>query len=285
MAACATVAVVWMSNVQADRVCEKDYRDTTQAERETITTNLENAKNAMPPAPEGWVIQGDDQVQATTSICRDDESEPWPYQYTRYYQRVDDQDERSQILQAAAGERMADMQAKQPRLDAIMARNTALTQELVDASQKGDFARAEVISVKMDKNNQEYEAVLSEGGIEERMHDAEVAASRDQTMTISIAFNSPTESNMSDAEKLQVRQATDAYHWTSMRDVVEEENATILLGQWRLNDSGFLQTVPRRGAAAWAAHTISIHVTADPGRLGPTIDAIDFDALTASLAR
>lgn len=284
--ACAATALLCVSNAQADGVCIKNYRDTTQAERETITATLDNVKNAMPPAPEGWVILGDDQVQALTSICRDGEREPWPYHYTRYYQRVDDQEARNRILQAAVEERMADMQAKQQRLDAIMARNAALTQELIDASQKGDYARAETIRIEMDSNGQEYQAVMSEGGIEERMHDAEVAASRDQSMTISVAINSSTESPGIGAEAMPLRHDTYAvFRSTSTRDVITEDNAVILLGQWQLNDGGYLQTVPRPGTVASAAHTFSIHVAADPGRFESVIDAIDFDALTASLTR
>lgn len=284
-AACAAVTLLCVTNAQADWACEKGFRDTTQAERDMITTNLENAKHAMPPAPEGWVIPDGGPVKAMMQICRDGEPAPWTYSYTVYYQRIDDQEARNQMLQAAGEERMADIQAKQPRLDALMARNAALTQQLIDASEKGDFARAEAIGVEMEKISQEFEAILSEGGAEERMQAAEVAAGRDQSMTISIVVNSTTESKISEAEPFAVRQATDAYRWSSASDGSTEEHANILLGQWQRNESGYMQTVPRPGVSEAAAHTISLRITADHSRLDSMIGAIDFDSLMASLAR
>lgn len=103
-------------------VCVKAYRDTTADERAVMTMVLENALRALPPAPEGWVLAGDDRPYVQPSICRDDEGRPWRYELSRDYQRVDDLDKRNKILEDASARRATAMQAKQPRLDAIMAR-------------------------------------------------------------------------------------------------------------------------------------------------------------------
>lgn len=89
--------------VRADGICEKGYRDTMDAERASMSAILEVLRNALPAAPEGWVILGDDQYAPPRSICMD--ATIWTYGHTRYYQRVDDQAEQEAMIQAAADTR------------------------------------------------------------------------------------------------------------------------------------------------------------------------------------
>jgi hypothetical protein len=89
--ACAVAMVAAAPMARGDGPCDKDFRDSTPAERATMIAALQAAKKAMPPAPAAWVIVGDDQISVTTSLCRDYEGAPWNYNFNRYYQRVDDQ--------------------------------------------------------------------------------------------------------------------------------------------------------------------------------------------------
>jgi len=107
----------------------------------------------LPDAPEGWVMQGDDQLSVPTGLCQD--YAIWPYQHTRYYQRVDDQEARDALIRESGERMMADINAKQPRLDAIMAKNVELSQTAVPAGASAPFLlRAE------DKNALSDEVVL-----------------------------------------------------------------------------------------------------------------------------
>ena len=69
----------------ADAPCDKGMRDVAPGERTRISTFLQVAKDALPPAPEGWQIRGDEEFSIPTSICRDIETVPWTYGFTRSY--------------------------------------------------------------------------------------------------------------------------------------------------------------------------------------------------------
>ncbi len=97
-AALATVAPA----ARSDAPCNKGYRDSTAAERATMTAVLQAAKKALPPAPTGWVIEGDDEISITTNLCQDYEAAPWVYHFNRTYQRIDDQEARDKIIADAA---------------------------------------------------------------------------------------------------------------------------------------------------------------------------------------
>ena len=102
-----------------------------------MTAVLQAAKKALPPAPTGWVIVGDDQISVTTGLCRDYEAAPWSYHFNRTYQRVDDQEARNKIIADAAAASQAALKQKQPRLDAAMARSNAIVKKQVALMREG----------------------------------------------------------------------------------------------------------------------------------------------------
>lgn len=115
---CMVAAMTPGSIAHADGVCVAGYRNITAADRSVMIEVLEAGKKALPPAPEGWVIVGDDKVNPPTSICGDVQRSPWYYQHTRYYQHVGDQDARNKAIADAAAIQAAAIKQKQPRLDA-----------------------------------------------------------------------------------------------------------------------------------------------------------------------
>jgi hypothetical protein len=84
--ACAVAAITSASIARSDGPSDAGYRDSTPAERGSMTAILQAAKKALPPAPAGWVILGGDRISVPSSICRDYERSPWKYQFKRYYQ-------------------------------------------------------------------------------------------------------------------------------------------------------------------------------------------------------
>jgi hypothetical protein len=42
-----------------------------------MTAVLENALRALPPAPDGWVLVGDNGLYVQPNVCQDDEGRPF----------------------------------------------------------------------------------------------------------------------------------------------------------------------------------------------------------------
>jgi len=122
-----------------------------------------------PPTPAGWQIVSDDEISVPSSICRDVESRPWNYGFTRTFRQVGDAEARQKVMEDAAAASAAAFELKQPRLDAIMARMTKFNEQMVALVQKGDYAGAEALNVKMAKLQEEYQKVADEGDDEERI--------------------------------------------------------------------------------------------------------------------
>lgn len=80
-----------------------------------MTAVLHAAKKALPPAPAGWVIVGDDQ------------------------------EARNKIIADAAAASVAALKLKQPRLDAAMAKVSAIVKKQVALVEKGDMAGAQAL--------------------------------------------------------------------------------------------------------------------------------------------
>jgi len=251
-----------------------------------MTTVLQAAKKALPPAPTGWVIRGDDQISVTSNICRDYEAAPWSYRFNREYQRVDDQDARNRLIADAAAASAAALKLKQPRLDAIMARMNKLSQEQVALVQKGDMERAQAMNEEMAKLQDDYKKIIDEGDSDEQMAATLAEASRDMSMYIAVRVNANSETPDSSAKSLPLPAgARAAYRWSTTRENVNEDHALILLGQWQPTAEGSWKRVRHPNVTATAAQVISIDVQADPTRLAPTIASIDVKSLAMALAK
>ena len=274
-----------VTDLRADAECFRGYRDTTADERAAMTAVLQNALRALPPAPEGWVLVSDDSLYVRPSVCRDDEAEPWSVQFSRDYQRIDDLDERNKILDEAGAKMKASMQAKQPRIDAVMARVQALSAAAVAAAEKGDFAKVDALNIELEQATAEMEQIMAEGGTFEQLDAANEEASRDRSLRIAVVVNPSHESLGAGAERMSVPpSAEQAYRWRETRGDVTDETALLLFGRWQSTGDA-MAPVSRPNAAPTAAQAISVRITADETRMQSVLDAIDFEALAASLAR
>src|SRR5262245_43087954 len=103
------------STAYSDSVCERAFSDTTAAERQTMMGVMESAKAALPGAPTGWIIGGYEELSPIDSICQDFESTPWSYNFSRTFNRTDDQAARDQALADAGAEIRAAQEARRPR--------------------------------------------------------------------------------------------------------------------------------------------------------------------------
>ena len=283
---CAAIALAGTSVALADGVCNKGYRATTAAERATMTAVLETVKKALPPAPAGWVILGDDQTVATQNLCMDAELSPWNYDFNRSYQRTDDQEARQKTFNAAAAKVAAAMKLKQPRLDAIMARMTKLAEQQGALIQKGNMAAATALNQDIANAQDEYKKIADEGDSEAQMEAASAEASRDLQFHVGLSINAGLSSMSTDAREFPLPPgARVAFRWSTTSSGLKTDHAQILLGLWRPNGTGRWRSMSGANRAMTVAHTMLIDVSADPGRFESTIAAIDFSALAKLLPK
>lgn len=284
MVACGVAILIAAPAARGDGPCNKGYRDTTPAERATITAVLQAAKKALPPAPTGWVIVGDDQISVATNLCRDYEEAPWNYHFNRYYQRVDDQEARNKIIADAAAAAAAAQKLKQPRLDAAMARIEKISARQVALVQKSDFAGAAAINEEMAKAQADYKKIIDEGDSEEQMNASLARASRDQAININVVVNSDQVVPDASATSFALPQgARAAFQWNTTSGHNTDGHALILLGQWQRIADGSWKRVRHPEMAPTAAQVISITISADPDRLAATIASVDFNGLAAKV--
>jgi hypothetical protein len=268
------------TTAHADAECYKGYRDTTDAERATMTAVLETVRDTLPGAPEGWLILGDDQLSVPRSICMD--AAVWTYRHTRYYQRVDDQEAQQAMIQKLGEAMKADMAAKQPRLDAIMARNVELSQQAAAAGQAGDYERVEAINTEIQANGQNYQDIMAEGGAQERANAELEESGRDREMSVSAEINPGSESGEGGETIAVPIGAGAAYMWRP-DDPNRSGSALVLLGRWVPAQEYGLRMVRHADSAPESAQAISVRIQADAKRLQSAVDAVDFKALAALL--
>lgn len=245
-----------------------------------MTAVLQAAKNALPPAPAGWAIVGEDQISIITNLCRDYEAAPWNYEFNRNYRRVDDEEARNKTILDAAAAEAAAQKLKQPRLDAAMARIQKISARQVALLQKGDFAGAEAINEEMTKAQADYQKIVDEGDSQAQMDATIAKASRDREIYIDVIVNSNQEWPDASATSLAPPPgARAAFRWNTTHDQDTDGQALILLGQWQRTAQGSWKRVRHPEMAPSAAQVISIRITADPQRLAAIIAAFDLKGL------
>jgi hypothetical protein len=282
----AVTAILGASFARADAPCDAGFRASTPAERQTMTAVLQAAKKALPPAPAGWQIVSEDQISVPSNICKDFERRPWSYGFTRTYRQAGDYEARQKVIADAGDATAADLKKKQPRLDAIMARMTKLSQQQVALVQKGDMAGAQKINTELAKAQEEYQKVVDEGDSAKQVAAAGKEAYRDLEMSIAVRINAAAESQSSDAGSLALPPgAFAALRWNTTGESVDQGHALILFGKWTRTEKVRWNPVHRPNVAVTAAHVISVNVIADPNRLASTVQSIDFKSLAAAVAR
>lgn len=275
-----SVAALGAAAAYADAVCEKGFRDTTAAERQTMLSVMGAAQAALPPAPTGWVIGGYEELSPVNNICKDEESTPWAYTFSRTYNRTDNAAEREAALAAAAVAARAAQAARQPRLDALQVKIDAATQEFAAAAQSGDQARIAASQRALDAVSAESAALFAEADPQALASIIE-ATERDVTMSIVVEVNPGGIANPDMQSVAPLAAAQSAYRWTDVNGPIETANLLLLYGAWQPREAGGVTSVPRGTASSAAAHAIAVRVAADPGRIDSLLGAIDSNAIAA----
>jgi len=269
----------------ADSVCEKGSRETTAAERQTMMGFAEVAKAALPPAPTGWAIGGYEVFSAIENICKDFETTPWAYSYTRIFNRTDDTEARDQALAEVGARLRARQEELRPRQEAIMAKMSALGGELGVAFQRGDQARAAAIQAEIEKVAAEFEALAKESEDPAALEAVASASGEDRTMSVAISVNAGTFSDRNAESAAATAGARAVYRWTTVDTGVETAHAAFLFGDWQPETEGLMRAGRRGTVSSAAAHNMVVTVEAHPGRIDSLLASINFPALAATLAR
>jgi hypothetical protein len=163
---------------------------------------LDRVDRVFPPAPQGWVIDDEGEPSIATEICRDSEQKPWAYSRSRSYRKSEGEEQRQAAVTAAGQQFQADLARKQPRLDALTAKMTALIPAIEAAAQKGDLARLAALGEESDKLKAEYDRIAQEGDPEQRLDAATQNAYADTRMSIDVLINPNSDGLPSDAERV-----------------------------------------------------------------------------------
>jgi hypothetical protein len=129
---------------------------------------------------------------------------------------------------------------------------------------------------------------MDEGEATERMNAIFAEANQDLHMSVRANIN-PMRASLP-AEGISAFDlpagATSAFRWSTTNGDIQEDQVLILLGKWQTTPEGFLTTLrPDSPANLVQPHAILVQATAHPSRIEGIVDAINFEALVATLAK
>jgi hypothetical protein len=273
----------YSTHALADGDCDKGYRDTTVAERTTMTNVLTAALAALPAPPTGWALTAEGETRGLQSICRDYDTAPFPYDTSRFFDRVDNLEQRNQKMKAVYDQANAAAATKQPRIDALNAKLEEIAKKLGEAAGKGDFARAEALNKEVDAVNEQLKAVYAENDQTEQVTAAGLESERDTRIHIEVSANSMRESAGEGARPMaKPAGVSSAYRWSDDPKSGTQDHVLLLLGTWKAVENRY-ESTPRSGAAPAAPSSLAIRVDADATRMDAIIAAIKIVDLAAML--
>lgn len=265
----------------ADAPCYTGFRDVTPAEQARITSALQGAERALPPAPEGWrQVNTDGQFSIPASICRDGETKPWIYGTGRSYTQVSGYASREKIMADAAAAATTTQAKNQSRLDALQNQMMAIMQQQMALNQKQDYAGAEKLQPQLEKAQAEYEklATASAPDIDAAGREYE----RDLHMNVWVQVNAAPQRPAGNAAQLpKPAGAVAAVRWRDQDPAATDDHALVLFGSWKPDPDGGWRPAVRAGVPPSGAHAVSVYVTADRERLADFVQQIDYGKVAA----
>ncbi len=258
-----------------DAPCNAGYRDVTPAERARITAALQLAKAALPPAPEGWQVRGDEQFSIQSSICRDGENVPWSHGFARSYGQIGDYEARQKVMADAAAAAAAERAKNQSRLDALQAQMMSIMQQQMALNQKRDYEGAQKLQPQLEKAQADYEKLATASN--QQIEAAGREYHRDLEMSISVRVNESTQPPGKNSTQLaRPAGALSAVRWQDEDASVTNEYALYRFGSWKQGANAAWSPGTRAGVPPSGPHAVSVYVIADRDRLADIVQQIDF---------
>ena len=264
--------------------CNTGVHQETAAERAQYTAVLKAAQAALPPPPAGWIIVVDpvNEIGGAGTICREYETLPWNYGFSRTYRQVADAESRNKILTDQAARQRVAMEQRQPRLDAAGKKYNKIIEQQTALNQKGDYAGAEKLQPQAVAAQKEYEAIFNEANSPAAADAAQKAFNKDLEMSIAVTVNPKFERVGAGATAVAPPAgAKVAQRWHVEDETQSNDKVLLLFGAWKPSAQGQWNTTPRAGVAPPGAHSVSVLVTADPARVTQTVASLNFAKLAA----
>jgi hypothetical protein len=176
------------------------------------------------------------------------------------------------------------MAQKQPRIDAIQAKTEKLVKLQVALIEKGDMAGAQKYNEQIAKLQEELGKVYDEGRDPAQEAADARAYAKDNEMYITVDVNPWSASAQPDATTMAgPAGAQSAWRWRDEGKDQTTDNEVYVFGTWKPNGKGGLRGISRSGVSLFAAHFLTVKVSADPDRMRKTVAGIDFAKLAATL--
>jgi hypothetical protein len=287
-------AIVWAAGLLAGTLrlgvahgdCT-DQRTILPADRAAMGAVMTASLRALPPAPAGWVITHSDETPDPPKwVCAELVRRPWACSYTRHYSQTAKTSGPDAKVAQSYEALQKDAAAKQPKLDALMAKITKLNEQIVALVQKGDYAGMQPLSEQRDKLQAEYERIANASDATAGFEAAVAEQNQDSGFNITIDLNPDLEYEGEGATLLPTpsgAQTAFQYHY-----VAKEEDITIavvLFGTWHKADATRWVIVAKPGVRLSAPHAIAVVIRAAHERVASVLAAIDYSALAAQLGK
>ncbi len=249
-----------------------EERALTQQERDfyasSIVPSLTVIKTALPPAPEGWVREGETVIDRGSPSMPADDIANFHFTYSVTYRRTAGVQEETARLEAAAAEIMKrNNDAAEARLQEL-ARNKAETEKaLKKAQQRKETGRERKLKKQLEEIRKSIDAVPQERD-SKIMEETEPLVVRDRMVTVQVTVNE------SAAEYPDLKAFTRPKAAFALRRDGEREGATgwkegrtvILYGDWQeVKNNSFRLRMEQRPFSA-RAQSIRIAVAGDRAR-------------------
>jgi hypothetical protein len=246
----------------------------------SVLPAVSKVKNAVPPAPDGWIVSGETKVNPLP-VPGIDEVHFLSFGHTITYKRVDGvRQEREKLDNAYAESSRRNHDAAKSRIDELIRQQTETSLALRKASRRRNAAEEKRLNDELEENGKKLGAVHED--VDRKIcRDVEQFLIRDAEATISIAVNDET-AGLQRGEPFPMSGAAFALRSDGEQAGTtrwKEGQSLILYGDWqRVGNNVFRGTV-KRVRQGPKAQTIKITITGEGKRAEQLLKRMDLKAI------
>lgn len=265
-----------------------DTRPATAAEKSAHHDSLAAFRKAAAPAPAGWGVVNEVDLENLEVMCVNAETYPSKYSFSRRYSNTKAVESRQDGVNkkvaaaVAAKERRAASNAG--KLAALDKKSEAIQKRLEAAISAGKTAELEALGKQMGEISEE-RARLDTGDLGAQTDAIAAEAARDTTADLSITSNVESEW-LTEFKPATVAGAPKAFRQVLTDGPNPEDVYILLLGPWKVSADGNAEpSASLAGKPHTKIHTISVHVRGEAGTARALLAKLDLAALKALIGR
>jgi hypothetical protein len=243
----------------------------------TVVPTMNKVKNAMPPAPVGWVVAGETKSDPLPRSAHDQTAPFLNFIYQITYERTAGIREEKKKLNAVYRESAEkNGEAANPRIEALLKQQTTTSLALRKAARRKNQAEMQRLNDELDENGRKMRAVHEEVA-EKISRDVDPYLIKDAEAIIRVAVNAEV-FETGRGEPLSVPGAAFAFRLEGERTgpaAWKEGRTVILYGNWQQSGNGMFRAQVQRTSVAVKAQTIKITLTGDKKRTEELLKQLD----------